>query len=746
MTAHEPEWEEVRRIFEAARALPSAERADFLRTECRGDEALERAVLRLLAADREDSFLGLDEPAAAGDAQAPERLGPIEILGELGRGGMGVVFRGYEPELDRDVAVKCLLGHLSLDEAQVERFRREAQAVARLHHPSIVPIHFVGQDRGHHFFAMEFLPGPDLGSELERMKLGQAPQRLPAHRTTASNGRIAELVADVADALQYAHDQGIVHRDIKPSNLIFGADGRITVVDFGLAQVESLGSLTRTDVIQGSPHYMSPEQARIASQKKVDHRTDVYSLGVVLYELLTLKRPFEGETFQEIFESIASREPPLARRLNPDVPRDLETICSVAMAKEPSERYATAGAFAADLRRFVEHRAILAKPPAALRRAWRAVLRHRKLVTTGLVGVGALVLGSWMRGELRVRATYPRLALEVRGRAGAVRDDAAGRVSVRRIDLLNGALGPPEPIGHLPLTNVRVEPGVYRVVVSFDNGAYAELFRDLPADGDLHELVAWLEPPETTAHEGMVAFEPTTFAPTEDECPNAGRPVELERFWLDRFEVTNAQYRRFLLATETPPPSSWADFLPGWEAEGLEVETGDGRTVAFDELPAVGMTWEDARAFAEWAGKRLPTHAELGHAGRGSELRLWPWADQTRANLGNVNGVAYWLGTSRRELWQLYLQNASPVGAQPEAATADGVHDLLGNVAELTETMHVGPKGAVDRQWFYALGGAWDAARTSQDLGNDAHSLANLGARGASCDTGLRCAKSAFPH
>ncbi|HEX6962138.1 MAG TPA: protein kinase [Lacipirellula sp.] len=387
------------------------------------------------------------EPLAAADvshaAPAPaKRLGDYEIIREIGRGGMGVVYEARQLSLNRQVALKVLPFAAMLDERQIARFRTEAQAAAQLHHPNIVPVHAVGQERGVHYFAMQFITGQSLEAALNELRgaAGQSvweasptpisrrggdrnrPQRalpqplLERDRDTAvafstrvsTRSRtychsVARLVLQAADALDHAHRLGVLHRDIKPSNLLLDRDGKLWVTDFGLARIQSDSGVTISGDIVGTIRYMSPEQAAGASAL-VDARSDVYSLGATLYELLTLQPAHRGDTRQEILRNIETVEPPSPRSINPSVPFDLETIALRALAKSRDERYPTAQEFADDLRRFLAGEPTRARRPTAVDRAVKWALRHRRSVAVAAAFMVVLTVVSATAAVMLARA------------------------------------------------------------------------------------------------------------------------------------------------------------------------------------------------------------------------------------------------------------------------------------------------------------------------------------------------------
>jgi serine/threonine protein kinase len=340
--------------------------------------------------------------------QSKQQLGDFEIVREIGRGGMGVVYEARQVSLNRKVALKVLSGGLALSAQGVLRFRREAEAAARLHHTNIVPVYATGEHDGVHFYAMELIPGPSLDqviNQLRRQTAGAsgtaeasespspalaatgpyvasdaAPSSASGLGSLSGSGNdyfdtVARRIAEVADALEYAHQQGVIHRDIKPSNLLVSPDGRLSLNDFGLARVLEQPGMTQSGEFVGTPRYMSPEQ--IASGRvPLDHRTDVYSLGATLYELLTLRPPFAGERRDQVLAQIMQKKPTQPRKLNKQVPRDFETICLKALDKDPDKRYQTAGQLAEDLRRYVNRFAILARRAGPLRRLGKCVRRR----------------------------------------------------------------------------------------------------------------------------------------------------------------------------------------------------------------------------------------------------------------------------------------------------------------------------------------------------------------------------------
>jgi serine/threonine protein kinase len=373
------------------------------------------------------AFLDAIEHEPAPPAPLPSRLGDFEILREIGHGGMGVVYEAEQLSLRRRVALKVLPPSLGRDARVVDRFRREAEAAAKLRHPNIVPVYAVGEEAGTPFFAMERVEGRSLAAIVrERREGGDAglPPRGEAYRRWA-----IDTIAKVADALAYAHGRGILHRDVKPANILVDHDGAPRLTDFGLALDLAASSLTMTGEIFGSPQYMSPEQA-VRREAPLDQRTDVYSLAVTLYEVLTLRLPYEATTSLELLGALAGGRVVPPRAIDPTIPEPLERVLLRALERDPARRYASAAAFAADLRAALETRAT--KPTGAKRFLSGITGRWPKLY-------GSDLLARRRRIALRI-AIISIIGLLVTALAVFIwRSDAARRAQIVAYDALGDA-------------------------------------------------------------------------------------------------------------------------------------------------------------------------------------------------------------------------------------------------------------------------------------------------------------------
>ncbi len=354
-----------------------AEYADRLAHDLdpRRDELLAQAPQFRTELERCFRMLEAGEHAAAGSLESGYELGDFVLGRVLGRGGMAVVYEAEEKSLKRQVALKVLRHHLTLDTKHLGRFQREARTAAKLRHENVVPIHAVGEADGHAFIAFELVQGPTLARVIEQLAA------LPARPTPADLARVCgmaslaqlpsysaacvRLLTGVFDAVQFAHERGVIHRDLKPSNVLLTSAGKPLVADFGLAKDMGDVSLSLTGETIGTPHYMSPEQANALSNR-VDARSDVYSLAVTLYELLTLKRPFEGKTLQALVHEIVTSTPTSPCTLAPDVPETLGDVVLKAMSKDQARRYASIADFRLDLERALRGEDVLAESTAGV--------------------------------------------------------------------------------------------------------------------------------------------------------------------------------------------------------------------------------------------------------------------------------------------------------------------------------------------------------------------------------------------
>ena len=471
----------------------------------------------------------LREVGPAGAARLTRRsFGDYELLEEMGRGGMGVVFKAHQVSLNRRVALKMILaGHLA-SPADVQRFQTEAETSARLDHPHIVPIYEVGEHQGQHYFSMKLMEEESLAGQLG---VGRWPMN---NRQQQRRG--ARLIATIARAVEHAHQRGVLHRDLKPGNILFDREGRAYVSDFGLSkrvppaaagETAPDASPTSSGMIVGTPSYMAPEQA--TSRRAVTTAADVYSLGVILYELLTGKVPFQADTLLETLRQVTSAEPPRPRGLNPRVDRDLETIALKCLEKELRNRYESAAALADDLERWLAGEPIRARPAGALERAAKWAKRRPAgaalcvlLATLFVGGLGALIW-NWQAATAAERAAQLRADKEAEDkRAETARADQEAK-DRRRLAI------------KLYFQNIALA----RLEFADNNLSRAnELLQECAADlrgWEWHFLNRYFHPDSTTLRRHTAGVVGLAFSADGDRLASVSSPLQERRIYVGNF-------------------------------------------------------------------------------------------------------------------------------------------------------------------------------------------------------------------
>ena len=726
-------WQEVVRLYAELCDKAEDQRAGHLARVC-ADAEIRAEVTRLLDVDA-SSFL---EPPDAGSLTphvaedlAGKRLGDFEIEEEIGRGGMGVVYRAHQTGLGRKVAVKILGARVREDPMAVERFKREALAASRLVHAHIVPILAFGQDHGLLYYAMHYVDGWSMRLLMDQPSVGDGPD-------LSDPRRCAKVMRDVAGALAYSHEQGVLHRDIKPHNILIDRRQHTpSVIDFGLAKVLDLEAISKTGQSPGTPLYMSPEQVRATTQP-IDRRTDVYSAGAVLYELLTGRPPFCGETIEEILFRITHDRPVAPRQLRPELPKDLETITLKALQRERVDRYECADDLCDDLDRFLQGSAIVARPPGIWRRMRGAARRHRLAVAT-TVGVG-IGFGVWSVFASPARAasidkvtrfevttaedvhsvqTSWRLADRPEWTESAANEDGAStakRLSEGQLDLQW-----PHAVG------ARVAD--IWIVMANEDGQFAELQRRV-RPGETVRASAVLRHP-IDVRDGMVEVPGGKVEVSYVEPLEAGaRPRKIllhcEAFLIDRAPVTIGDYLQYLGATDSLRPPGWTDdHVRAWVAR----RQGD-----WHDLPMTGLTWSDAQAYAESRGKRLPTLVEWELAMGKNEGWLDPELTDAATTPFNLAD-----GPRNSATLSEFVHWAKTV--QPDEYGPHDIQDPFGNVKEWLADP---PFLVADSQWDWRHihGGDWHTQPRA--LFRTGFPVAGLNPM-KSPDIGFRCAKSLRP-
>jgi serine/threonine protein kinase/cephalosporin-C deacetylase-like acetyl esterase len=719
--------ERLEELYHQALAKPKEERAAFLAEACGGDEALHRELQSMLEAlEKADGFMELPalEHAArlAGQAGsqllAGRELGPFRIGPLLGRGGMGEVYRAVDTRLDRPVALKLLPAEVAGNPDRLHRFTREAKAASSLNHPNIATIHEIGESDSIHWIAMELVEGRTLADRIQDHRLGI--------------DEILEVGIQTAEALEAAHKKGIIHRDIKPANLMITPEGRVKVLDFGLAkriQLEKPGqdmlasteSYTISGLIMGTLDYMSPEQVL---GQEIDQRTDLFSLGVVLYHMVAGRLPFHGASPTETMDKILHAEPEALAHFNYNVPAQLEPIIRKCLEKKREMRYRTALELCDELKEYQKSLQVSETGPLNLRGLLRRARKPRVAVSALLLFLAIGILSFWFfshqarirwaRDELLPKidqlveagwqtyiAAY-KLAVEAEkllpqeSRLAEILKKIAVNISIKtdppgaRI-YMKGQTAPESEwkyLGVSPIEKTRIPIGVFAWKMEKDG--YETVFAVSPTiNGFLNGVPYDME--RILDKKGSI---PIGMARVKGE-------KEIGDFFIDQYEVTNKQFKEFVdkggyrkkeywkqKFTKEGKELTWEEALkefvdqtgqPGpatWEAGDYPEGQAD--------YPVSGVSWYEAAAYAEFTGKSLPTVSHWGIA-RGEYTPLIQ-----RPNFSSLALLSNFKG-----------KGPAPVGSNP-GMTSYGAYDIAGNVREWC--WNEAPKGRIIR------GGAWNDA------------------------------------
>jgi serine/threonine protein kinase len=578
-------------------------------------------------------------------------LGRYHILEQLGEGGMASVYKAMDTVLKREVAVKVILPQRQFSEMFIRRFEREAKALAQLSHPNIVKILDYGEENGLPFLVMEYLPGGTL-----KQKSGH---KMPWREAV-------KLIIPIASALAYAHQQQIVHRDVKPANILLTQAGDPLLSDFGIAKIletEETTDLTGTGVGIGTPDYMAPEQA---TNESVDHRADIYALGVMLYELITGRKPYQADTPVAVLLKKMNGPLPRPRKFVPDLPDQVENILFRCLQPKPDKRYPTANDLIADLDRSLTN-AHTGWGLAALMNRFIDQGPTSKTLAIGIIPLGLVVLG-FMSAIIYWANRGPGQATE------------AAQI----------------PTQQIPSQTISSQTAVS----SFQPTATHESPTDTAA------------PPSKTS--GMILIPGGEYlmgsaagnsSAKSDEKPQ--HSVSLRSFWMDEHEVTVSAYKDCVQAD--------ACKINEVRSEGV---AGDYFSDAkYADYPVVDVTWQDASNYCAWRAARLPTEAEWELAAGGTSSQTYPWGNEPKAVL-NICDVNCNLPHKDTSLDDGYPFQA-PVASFPQGASPYGLYDMSGNVWEwmadwyaenyYSQAPKENPQGAGSGSEKVVRGGGWDS-------------------------------------
>ena len=724
----------------------------------------------------------------------PTKIGRYSLVREVGRGSSGVVFLATDDQ-GQHVALKVAALPRWQSEGRDQRIQQESRVLLQVQHPNLVRVHETGEVEGYRYLAMDFVDGASLAQVLDHLRrrgpralaranlaaavrdlaVGPAPEDEEPPRGEPYFPAVARIVAELADAVHVLHRHGIAHRDINPQNLLLDQDLTPYLTDLGLAREASGARTPQAGELVGTLPYVCPEVAR--GEEPMGPACDVYSLGVTLFELLTLAVPFSGRNSGETLRKIQTAVPPLPCSWNPAVPKALQSIALRAMEKDPARRYASAEDLAGDLRRFLHHEPVVAHVAFHRRLARTLWFEHPVLLACAalaaiLVLVGALLFhahqGRQFAGlvqegrERAARAEYP-LAAASFAAALAIRDDAEVRASLRqaqgivrltvtasvdealvRVHALDPGTGAArdEFDQRSAPAEFELPAGEYRVVVESSGRGFGEYFVPLHRAEPTATLVATLRSTDHVVAD-MVYIPPGTytigFDPPDPKVALAFRRQEAVRvpgFFIDRHEVSVEEYRAFVQATGHPKPTTWPGGNP---APGTEAQ------------PVTGVAWADALAYAQWAGKRLPTETEWEIAARGEPAQPYAWGSAFEEGAPAVLGVLQAkMAVGKNQMIPVRRSGPEAVDATTRDVSPWGCLHLMGNVKEWAYDPWV-PRGPAGAQpvWLVPAGQRVTRGSSWLDPANElmCHAAARVPTSPSTTSPriGFRCAKSAKP-
>ena len=714
------------------------------------------------------------------DSMTHKTISHFRIKKKLGQGGMGTVYLAEDIKLKRDVALKILAHETILSTELQTRFEREAQAVAALNHPNIVIIFEVGEHGNRSFIAMEYVEGQSLREMINS-------QGMPIER-------VIKIVCQVCDGLSHAHEEGIVHRDIKPENILLARNDRVKIADFGIAKLSASTQLTQEGIPIGTPAYMSPEQAR--GELIIDQRSDVFSVGVVLYELLTGKRPFNGENYYVVLDGIRRLTPQPLVSHKPDLSEKFQKIIDNALEKEPKIRYQSVDELSRDLQEMrtqlsKQRKSVLndkgiqqptavtlhvdesknvqqqTKPPQLISTGTSQPLSqsnvqrtvtagaenkktaNRKQIFPSTIGGFVLVILIWwiwqgMNAETGLSIkTKPsgatvflnndslgltpfngttsllgKTALRLQKQDYVMIDtsifitrdentsytfslELAGMVTVRIHPENANIILDEQKINFVRLRNIGLSIGEHKIVVS--KKGYDPLSEVFTLKQGLNSVLSYsLKIKSSDPPLGMVYIPAGEFLMGSNDGEDDEKPVHkvyVNDFFMDKYEVSVEKYKLFVNATSHRKPDSWDDQLRK------------------PQRPVVNVSWDDAKTYADWTGKRLPTEAEWEYASRGGNTGVngkrrykYPFG-----NNPNVRKANYDWDNSRGDTWKITKRCLRNIGSY--SANGYGLFDMAGNVyewcADSYDTKYYeisltrNPKGPSSGSYRVHRGGGW---------------------------------------